>query len=309
MTALPAQESPVIIEAALNGQTLKTVNPRVPRSSEELVADGLACMEAGAAILHTHIDDILVSGEQATASYLEHFAPILASRPDAILYPTLGFGGDIAAKLDHEARLAKECDLRMGIVDPGSVNLGGAEANGLPQPIEFVYSNTPGEIRYAFDLCARLELGPSIAIFEPGFLRHTLAYHRAGRLGRGAMVKFYMGGDYGYMGSGHRGVNFGLPAEPWALDVYLRMLGDCDVPWSIGVLGGDVFDRGLAAHALERGGHLRVGLEDHMGNDTPSNLELVERAAALCRNAGRPVATPTEASEILGLRPARESRA
>ena len=146
-----------------------------------------------------------------------------------------------------------------------------------------------------------LRLGPSIAIFEPGFLRHALAYHQAGRLPAGSLIKFYMGGDYGYMGQGHKGVSFGLPATPWGLDVYQELLGHCELPWSVGVLGGDVFEQGLARHALERGGHLHVGLEDYMGSDKPTNQEIVARSVELCEEVGVPVATTTDAERILGL--------
>jgi uncharacterized protein (DUF849 family) len=191
--------------------------------------------------------------------------------------------------------------LRIGFVDPGSVNLGSAGEDGAPLPIDFAYTNTPKNIRWAFELHAALALGPSIAIFEPGFLRHALAYHRADQLPAGALVKFYMGGEYGDAGLGKPGLGFGLPGTPWALDVYLRMYEGCDVPWSVGVLGGDVFDEGLAKHALERGGHLHVGLEDYAGSDKPTNVEIVARAVELCAEVGRPVATIADAEQILGL--------
>jgi 3-keto-5-aminohexanoate cleavage enzyme len=42
----------VIIEAAINGATSKTVNPNVPVTEDEIVADALACFETGAAIVH-----------------------------------------------------------------------------------------------------------------------------------------------------------------------------------------------------------------------------------------------------------------
>ena len=103
------------------------------------------------------------------------------------------------------------------------------------------------------------------------------------------------------MGQGHKGVSFGLPATPWGLDVYLELLGDCGLPWSVGVLGGDVFEHGLARHALERGGHLHVGLEDYMGSDKPTNEEIVARAVVLCEQVGVAVATTEEAAQILGL--------
>jgi uncharacterized protein (DUF849 family) len=54
---------------------------------------------------------------------------------------------------------------------------------------------------------------------------------------------------------------------------------------------------------LERGGHVRVGLEDYAGPRTPSNAELVEELAGLASNSGRGVATATDTHEILGIQP------
>jgi 3-keto-5-aminohexanoate cleavage enzyme len=297
----PFALSPVIIEVALNGQTPKDVNPNVPRTSAEIAESAIACLDAGAAIIHTHITDITVPGERAAQLYLEHFRPILAEREGALLYPTLGFGVTVEERYAHVRILVEEMGLQIGFVDPGSVNLGGADEDGVPIPIDFAYTNTPAGIREAFALHEALALGPSIAIFEPGFLRHALAYQQAGRLPAGALIKFYLGGEYGYMGAGHPGVSFGLPPTPWALDVYLELLGECPLPWSVGVLGGDVFDNSLARHALERGGHLHVGLEDYMGEDKPSNEEIVAQAVALCEAVGRPVATIAETTAILEL--------
>ena len=66
---------------------------------------------------------------------------------------------------------------------------------------------------------------------------------------------------------------------------------------------GDLFDPPIARAVLERGGHLRLGHEDFWGKRTPSNLELVEEAVALALEVGRPVATPAQTVEILGLPP------
>jgi uncharacterized protein (DUF849 family) len=49
---------------------------------------------------------------------------------------------------------------------------------------------------------------------------------------------------------------------PRPLDAYLAMLGDAPIPWAVAVLGGSLLDAPVARLALERGGHLRVGLED-----------------------------------------------
>jgi len=61
----------------------------------------------------------------------------------------------------------------------------------------------------------------------------------------------------------------------------------------------------LLAAALAMGGNVRVGLEDNFyveeGRMAKSNAELVEKAARLSRDLGRPVANAAEARGLLGL--------
>jgi uncharacterized protein (DUF849 family) len=289
----------VIIEAALNGATSKQRNRHVPLAPAEITADALACLGAGAAVIHTHIDDFSLGGAAAAARYLEGWRPLLRERPDAIVYPTVAVGGAVEERFAHVPLLADVA--RMGVLDPGSVNLGIAGEDGLPGPLEFVYANSYGDVRWVVELLERHRLGPSISIFEPGFLRTALAYHRAGRLPRGAFVKLYFGGEQGYLGGPPGGATFGLPPTRTALAAYLELLAGCDLPWAVAVLGGDVIGSGLARLALERGGHVRVGLEDHAGGGMPANVELVAEVVALARQVGRPIATPDEAARMLNL--------
>jgi uncharacterized protein (DUF849 family) len=260
----------------------------VPLAPAAIAADALRCVAAGAAIVHSHIADMAVDGRRAAAAYLESWQPVLAERPDAIVYPTVGFGATVEEKYAHVPLLADAGAIRMGVVDPGSVNLG-----------NIAYVNTPHDVAHQVALCARHGLGPSIAIFEPGFLRAALDLHRRGTLPRGALVKLYFGGDHDYFG-GH-GPTFGLPPTRASLDAYLAMLDGSRLPWSVAVLGGDLLATEVARLALERGGHLHVGIEDYAGARTPSNEELVREAVDLAARVGRPVATCAEAGAILGL--------
>jgi uncharacterized protein (DUF849 family) len=292
---------PVIIEVALNGATRPERNPNVPQTQEALVEDGIRCLEAGASVVHTHAPDISIAGKDGAQQYLDHFLPIHERFPEAILYPTLVFADDIETKTSHIEPLAQAYPLKMGFVDPGSVNLVPTDERGVPFSADWVYANSPAAIEFKFALCERLGLGPGMAIFEPGFLRMALAYEAAGILPRGAFLRFYFGGERSYRGEGAIDLLFGLPPRRSSLDIYLAMLGEVDLPWSIAVLSGDPFDGEVARHALECGGHLRVGLEDYAGPRQPSNLELVEEAVALCREVGRPVATCAEAAELMRL--------
>jgi uncharacterized protein (DUF849 family) len=305
--------TPVVIEAALNGVTSKARNPVVPVTSEELARDAIACIDAGATVVHTHTHDLGAAPEQSAESYAAAYAPVLDARPDAILYPTTALGPTIDVRYAHVGLLAARGLIRASFVDTGSVNLGGTGRDGLPPASDYVYTNTFSDIAYKIAECERLQLGPSIAVFEPGFLRVVVAYHRAGRLPRGTLVKFYFSAG-GYIPSGAHGSAshaagggdplWGAPPIPEALDLYLAMLGDAPIPWAVAVLGGDLVDTPVARLALERGGHLRVGLEDF---DTgPDNVAQVEAAARLCKDVGRPVATLADAADVLNL-PARAS--
>src|SRR5262249_61612205 len=100
---------------------------------------------------------------------------------------------------------------------------------------------------------------------------------------------------------GRRGAPLGLPPTRAALEAYLEMLDGSGLPWSVAVVGGDLIASGLARLALERDGHLRVGLEDYAGPRTPTNEELVREAAALVREVGRPVASCADAAGVLGV--------
>ena len=295
---------PAIIEAAINGTTTKQRNPNVPTTPDEIADDALACFDAGAAIVHNHCDKVMVPGQESADRYFEGWKPVFEKRADALLYPTTNFGPGVEGAYAHMGPLAATGWLRIGIIDPGSVNLGGTDDDGLPAAPGFVYANSFGDIHHQAAVCQEHRLGPSMAIFEPGWLRTALIWWRAGRLPQGAMVKLYFGGDAGYVTSvaqQNAGASFGLPPTVKALDAYCELLDGCTLPWSVAVIGGDLFESGIAKLALERGAHLHVGLEDHAGTRQPTNVELVEEAVSLCNDAGRPVATCDQATEILDL--------
>lgn len=73
----------------------------------------------------------------------------------------------------------------------------------------------------------------------------------------------------------------------------------------LGLIGIGAAQFPVAATAMVLGHHIRVGLEDNVyyrkGELATSNAQLVERAVRLAKEIGRPVATPAQAREMMGL--------
>jgi uncharacterized protein (DUF849 family) len=287
---------PVMLEVAANGITTRAQNPAVPREPKEIAEDALACFAAGAAIVHTHTHEPMLPPAEGAALYLEAYRPVLAVRPDALLYPTVAPGRTVEERYGHTVLLAEVGAIRCAALDTGSVNLGAVLPDGWPMPMDYVYTNSPNDIRYMAKVCREHGLGPSVAVFEPGFLRVVLAAEKRGALPPGTLVKLYFSAG-GYLGGGEP--SFGAPPIREALELYLAMLAGSRLPWAVAVIGGSLLDSEIARPALERGGHLRVGLEDFF--TAKSNVDEVQRASALCGRVGRPLATPKEAAALLGL--------
>jgi len=299
---MPRRDDLVVIEVALNGVHSKKHGAQIPTTPDEIAADMIRCIEAGASICHAH-DAI---APDATPADLERivaatYRQVLAQHPDAILYPATTWGGPLSQRWSHHAGLANAGLIKTGFVDPGSTNLGVLDEHGVPAPTEFIYAHSYADVRWWFEECERLRLAPNLSIFEPGFLQAALAYERAGRLSAGTYARFYFGGGE-YLTARPGLFSFGMPPLLPCLEAYLAMLDHSQsaLPWFVAVLAGDVVASGLARAALERGGHVRVGLEDAAGARDCSNAELVEEAVALAHAVGRRVATPAETAKLFG---------
>lgn len=288
-------DQPCIIEVAVNGVTNKARNPLTPESPQEIAEQSIASIDAGASVVHMHTSQGGLGVPEAAELYAKALRIVRAERPEAVLYPTMGSGSTIEDRYDHHRLLADEGLIDMGVIDPGSVNLAGSTPDGPPTGT-FVYANSPADIAYMMDVCRDADIGPSFAIYEPGFLRMVLIYHETKQLAPHSLTKFYFSGS-GYFGGGMP--TFSAPPIVEALDLYCAMLGDADLPWASTVLGGSILDTPIARLTVERGGHLRVGLEDFALG--PGNVDQVQAAVALVESAGRSVATCSQARAMLDM--------
>ena len=279
------KERPLVVAVSINGERSKSANPNVPIGPDQIVATALSCYDAGASIIHCHNASTALTGQAAADDYLAAWRRIRAERPGALWYPTLT--GEGCHDLDHVRIIDEAIGLEFACCDPGSVGFATVDAEGIP--MGGYYTNSYEQIRANFAQLAAWKLGPQIAIYEPGYLRTVLAYHAAGTLPQGAVVNLYFGGPYGL--STRASPSFGLSPTRHALLAYLDMLDGVALPWTVSVWGGDLFRTDLPEMAIERGGHLQIGLESHFDPvDKPTNEDQIRAALRLAERAGRPVA-------------------
>ena len=285
----------VWLEAALNGPWSRAMQPKIPVTVAEIVADGIAAAAAGAAIVHVHAYDA-ASGKQKDDPEL--YAAIIEgirAEADVIVYPTIPFAGgpdgaDEGAVKRFAAieALAKRGLLEWAVVDPGSVNL--AHRAALATDREgFVYLNPESHIRRGLVLASRHGFHPGYACYEPGFVRLGAAL-AARYPGMPRPVYRFMFSD---------GFTFGFRPEPYALEAYLRLLGEVapGAAWMIAGLAVDVAP--LIPLAVARGGHVRAGLEDAPLGSAQGNAALVAAAAEAVAAAGGRLARAAEVRRAL----------
>jgi len=269
------------LEVALNGSWGKQRQPLIPVSVRDIVAEGVACAHAGAAIVHVHAYDETSGRQRDDADLYARIIEGIRSRADCIVYPTLPFGRagmPAAERFAAIEALGHRGLLEWAVVDPGSVNIE-----------ESVYLNPADHVRHGLALACRFGFHPGYAIYEAGFVRLGAALARAERDLPQPIYRLMFS----------QALLFGFPPEEYALDAYLRLLGAeaPRAPWMVAGLAVDIVP--LIDGAVRRGGHVRVGLEDAPLGSTRSNLEWVRAGRLAIERAGGSLASAAEVRAAL----------
>lgn len=287
---------PVLIEAAIT-----PFRPGEPFVSLAVsIEEARQCLDAGAAIIHHH-HDFRLDGNDSTYEMKTFGQNVMADHPAAILYPDFIRGEILKDRTAHFLPTAQAGTVALVPVDPAGTLFGGLDDDGKPITGS-IYGMTMEDANETLELAVECGLPVTVGVYEPGNLRWAIAHARRGTLPAGSMVKLYFGGDRSILTIGKPALNFGLPPSTASLDAYLAMMEGLDIPWSVGVMGGMLLETPLARYALEKGGHLRVGIEDVGLAEGLTNRGTVEAAVALAAEVGRPVAQGNEARAVLGMR-------
>ena len=267
--------TPVIVQAALNGVRERSDNARIPVADDDVVADALAAWDAGAAVIHLHARE----PDGTPSVRAERYAPLVegirAGGCDAVL--NLACGPFDGPALDAEAHEYARLQPELVSFDCGRPGAGRAT---MDQPIDVLR-----ELAAAFTKTAT---APQIECTKAAHVLTALRLRDDGVLSDPLRFQLVLGAE-------------GAPATiEHAL--YMRSLVPPNACWSVSTPGAAQLR--LNVLCLIAGGHIRTGLADNVWlvQDVPAtNPELVERVVRIVDNLDRPLATPDEAREILRL--------
>lgn len=270
----------LIITAAICGaEVLKEHNPAVPYTVEECVREAKSAYEAGASIIHLHVrlDDGTPTQDKNRFKVI--MDAIHKECPDVIIQPSTG--GAVGMTDDERLQPTELCP-EMATLDCGTCNFGGDD----------VFTNTENTIKYFGDRMIERGIKPELEVFDKSMIEMALRLHKKGHIVKPMHFDFVMG------------VNGGIGGDIRDF-VFLRGSIPSDATYTVAGVGRYEFP--LAALAIIDGGNVRVGFEDNVyiskGVLAKSNGELVAKVVRMAKELGREIANPTEARQILGLKP------
>src|SRR4029079_16938252 len=133
----------------------------------------------------------------------------------------------------------------------GSVNIAYYDDVRSDHATSFVYLNPEDHLRHALALAARARVHPTLAIYEPGFIRLGATLHWRTSC-PSPIYRLMFSSDF----------TFSFPPEDYGVTAYLNLLDQVapGAKWMLAGLGVNIMP--LIPRAVAEGGHVRVGLED-----------------------------------------------
>jgi 3-keto-5-aminohexanoate cleavage enzyme len=283
-------QDPVVLTCAISGVIAgRDQCPAIPYTPGEYAAEARRIVDEGGVHVHIH-----ARKPDGTPSHeVEDFVAIRDAiraevGTDAIInFSTGTVGVPVVKRIAYlEAGLPEVAALNVG-----SMNYAKYSPKRKEFVFEFVFANSFGEIIELLEEMRGLGIKPEHECFDLG---HVGALHPLldmGALDRPLHANFVMG------------VVGGVPATARNLAAMADNMPAGDNHWS--VIGVGRAQWMLVAAALALGGSVRVGLEDNFylpdGQMARSNGDLIAKARQMVEDAGRRVATVSEARALMGL--------
>lgn len=281
-----------IITCALTGVLTNPQQHPVPVTVDEMAASAREAYDAGASIMHVHFRN-----QTDGKGHLPSFDPevggaicdaIREKCPGVIINMTTGVPmRDQSGPIDCLRAIKPE----MAACNAGSLNYLKVRSNGTWAWPPMVFQNPVDKITEIVTVMKETGTRPELECFDVGIVRSVGMFMDVGMVDDP---------EYNFV----MGVASGMPADPELLPLLLRYMRQGH-SWQVTAIGReDVWP--LHQRTADLGGHLRTGLEDTFylpdGSKATGNGALIEALAKCAENAGRSVASPAEAREMLKLK-------
>lgn len=272
-------------------------NENLPVTPEQIAQAAVDAGKAGAAVAHMHVrDPETAKGSMDIKLYREVVDRIRDAGSDIVINLTTGEGQRFVPSEDEPSvagpgtTLAHPA-LRAAHVKELKPEVCTLDFNTMVNKTWTVI-NTPPTLEVMADIVNEAGTKPEIEIFDSGDLNMAKDFISRGLLKPPVMFQFVMG------------INFGAAANPQTLTYLISQLPP-DSIWAAFGIGKMSYP--MLALSYLMGGHVRIGMEDTVyiakGALAKSNAQLVEKAVHIVDQLGGEMATPSEAREILGLKP------
>jgi len=283
-------EHPAVLTCAISGALANRDQcPGIPYTPGEYAAEARRIVDEGGVHIHIH-----ARTPDGTPSYeVEDFRAIrdaiVEEIGDAAIinFSTGTIGVSVAKRVAYLEAVRPE----VAALNMGSMNYAKYSASRKSFVFNFVFANPFDEIIELLHAMRRLGIKPEHECFDIGHVASLVPLVDMGLLDAPLHVDFVMG------------VVGGIPATALNLAAMARNMPAGDHHW--GVIGIGRIQWTMIAAAAVLGGSVRAGLEDNFylpdGRVARSNGELIAKARQIVEDAGRRVASVSEARQLLGI--------
>lgn len=285
-----------ILTCALTGVLTNPKQHPVPVTPAQMASEARDAFNAGASIMHIHM-----RSQEEGMGHMPSWDPDVAENivgaireacPGVIINLTTGVvGKDISGPLACIRRVKPE----IAACNAGSLNYLKLKEDGSWAWPPMVFDNPVAKVQQFLDVMEEAGTHPEFECFDVGIVRSVTMYLKNG------MLKPTMGrAEYNLV----MGVASGMPCDADLLALLPKYMAQ-DSVWQTTLIGrAEIWP--VHQKTADLGGMLRTGLEDTFylpgGERAKGNGELIAALAECARNAGRSIASPSEARAMLGLR-------
>lgn len=276
--------SPAILSVAITGgMHTKKTNPNLPESIDEQVQQVYDAYNAGAVLVHIHTRDPENPSQMSMDpnTYMEINARIREKCPDIIVNNTF-----VGARMFFKDKPAASV---WQVSAPAMPEVASLDLCRLTYDQCFIFAQTWPDTIENLKLLKKYGAKPELELFDLGDIDYLNKMVKAGLVEEPYWIQLILNG------------NGAVPCLE-TIQYAEKMLPANSL---LSILGIGAVQTPLAAASLIMGHHVRTGMEDNVyygkGELASSNAQLVERIVRIARDLGRPLATPAQAREMMGL--------